>query len=112
MKIVYFVWAILPLALIWITVGSLWNRLVKNPGHDSISSYVGQTVFCSLGLVVAILVDQYWFHSFFADYLANQWIDSTAVSWLIYPAVLAIGAGFQQLYDKRGKEDVAKPHFH
>ncbi len=106
--VLYFIWALLPLVLLWSVLRAAGKKVVKTGGRESPAFYSKQLAFSVVMLAVAILIDKQFFEEL-APTLSDIGIEPRIVRWLIYPAIMTIAAVIQQkITDKRNAEGEAE----
>jgi hypothetical protein len=104
----YFIWAILPIALLWMTLQSGTKTALKTGKRDYPKNYFKELAFCSAAFVASIFLDKTMLaeESSFKLLLESLGIDHRLVRWLIYPAIIVLASVINQYFiDKKRKED-------
>jgi hypothetical protein len=105
--VVYFIWALLPLAQIVIAVRASVKKALKVGTQEEPKNYWRSVAFSLFALALAICLDKLLYESI-AELMESFELDARILRWLLYPAVLALLAVVQQIFiDKRNKEEEA-----
>ena len=91
----YFVWSLLPIALLFWTIKAVWKKTFKMSGREYPKERFSQLVFCTICFVIAIALDK-WFLASFLDTIRIEFFDTRIARWLIYPAILVFGGSIQK----------------
>jgi hypothetical protein len=102
-KIIYIIWGLLPLALYLIAIRAAMRRTVNAAGKEYPGEYLQQAIFCTIALVLAILVYEYWFDNLVVFFGYGD-TDVRVIGWLIYPLILFLLGAVQHRFLKK-KED-------
>lgn len=106
--IVYFIWALLPLAQIVIAIRASGKKVFKVGTQEEPKNYWRSVAFSLFAFAVAIGVDKLLYQSI-SDFMESYELDGRILRWLLYPAALALFAGIQQIsIDKKTKADEAE----
>ena len=103
MKFLYVIWALLPLALIFMSINAYLRRVTKRPGEEDIKNYLKQAVFCSIILAMAIGIDQTFYEGMIRIVSSNQSFISIARI-LLYPFLLLCIAYLQAIKNREYKK--------
>lgn len=109
--LLYFIWAILPLALLVMTLHTATKSALKAGKRDYPKNYFREFIFTTLMLGFSIIFDKTMLtpDSSFRLFIESFGIDYRLVRWLTYPAMVAILAMIQQHFiDKKNKADDAE----
>lgn len=98
--LLYFIWALLPVALLWITMKAAAKKVTNTGNREYPSNYLKQLIYSTIALIIAIIVDTTIFPSV-SELLASYGIEPRVVRWLIYPAILTLGAVIQEISIKK-----------
>ena len=106
--ILYLIWALLPLALLWITIKASAKAVTKTGKREYPKAYLSQLLLTTGIFLIAILIDSFLLPPI-ADELTSFGLDARLIRWLIYPALLAGVAVSRQVFiDKARKEEDAE----
>ena len=87
---VYIIWALLPLALISLTVWAVVKPWFGVRGREDSKDYFKQALFATLAFGLAIGIDQAFLNPFIESFAAEGDDTATIAHWLLYPAVLLV----------------------
>jgi len=106
--ILYFIWALLPILQLIITVKAAGKKVTNTGKREDPKYYSKSLIFSVVALLVAVFIDVQFFDNF-ADLVEDFGLDSRVPRWLIYPALLTAIAVIQQFFtDKKKKEEEAE----
>ena len=108
--ILYFIWAILPLALLWITIKAGTKSALNSGKREYPATYLRQLIFSIAAYLVSIFIDKKLLSpgDSLTDLIEGSGIDIRLVRWLTFPAIIATAAVIQQYFiDKKKKADEA-----
>jgi hypothetical protein len=109
--VLYLIWALLPLALFWLTVKSALKTALKSGTREYPKSYFKELLFSTVAFIVSIGIDRLFLapESVLVSFVEGFGIDHRLLRWLIYPAIITAAAMLQQVFiDRRIKEDDAE----
>ena len=109
--LLYFVWAILPFALLIMTLHTASKSALKTGKRDYPKNYLKETVFTTVMLIISIIFDKTMLaqDSSFRLFIETFGVDYRLVRWLTFPAIVTISAMIQQHFiDKKNKADNAE----
>ena len=103
MDTVYWIWALLPLTLLFITLRAIAKRVLKRPGIEYPGDYIKQVIYTTVFLFVAIGIDRFLLDDFLSTIPLGD-ADPRIIRWLLYPAVLGIAAYVQHIFDVKAEK--------
>ena len=102
--LLYFVWAILPLALLVMTLHTATKSALKAGKRDYPKNYFKELVFTTVMFVVSIVLDKTMLaqDSHLKIFIESFGVDARLIRWLIFPAIITVAAMVQQHFiDKK-----------
>ena len=102
---IYVIWALLPLALIALTVWAVLKPVFQVHGKEDSLDYFKQALFCTIGFGLAIAIDQTFLNGVIEMFAAEGDDSAMIAHWLLYPAVLVLMAQANKLLKSMGAKD-------
>ena len=103
-RILYILWLLLPLSFFLLALWAVVKPALGVSGRENAKQYSLQGFYCALGLALAIAIDQAsWFEGAI-EMLSFGWLDISVARWLLYPALLVLGAYIQRYVRKEEKQ--------
>lgn len=109
--LLYFVWGVLPFALGVMTLHTATKSVLKAGKRDYPKHYFKEFVFTCIMLCISIYLDKNLLaeDSALRIFIESFGLDYRIVRWLIYPAIITIGAMINQHFiNKRVKAENAE----
>lgn len=91
MKLLYFIWALLPLCLFWLCFWAKLKDWTGTFGKEYVADYISSAWFALIALGIAILFEIYVFPQLVIMTSFNE-DEAWVTSFLIYPVILLIMA--------------------
>ena len=112
MSILYILWLLLPLSFFLLAFWGLVKPYFNVYGKENVRLYMGQAVFCSVGLVIAILIDKSEWFADLVERLSVGMLDINVARWLLYPGVLLAMATAQKFIMKEQPKRIVSTRSH
>lgn len=96
----HYFWALLPFTFLMLFLWAISKKKFGVAGKENAGGYLSQFIFTSIGLVIAIYLEQNTLESLY-EALPLDFIDIAIPRFLCYPAVLVLGAYLQRLMSKK-----------
>jgi len=98
--LLYFVWGLLPLALLIMTLHTATKSALKTGKRDYPKNYFKELVFTTLMFVVSIVFDKQMLaqDSSLKLLVESFGVDARLIRWLLFPAIITIAAMIQQYF--------------
>lgn len=109
--LLYFIWALLPLALLVMTLHTATKAVLKTGKRDYPKNYFRELIFTTVMLGLSIFFDKTMLSpdSSLRLFIESFGIDYRLVRWLTYPALVTALAMIQQRFiDKKNKTENAE----
>lgn len=92
MSFYHFLWFLLPLLYLAITVKAFIKRRLKSKALEDEKDYFRHFIFCLVCYFVALLIDQRFGEEYLSQGILSEFGDADVFRWLLYPGVLLLCA--------------------
>lgn len=97
----YLFWVLLPLTFLMLFLWAISKKKFGVAGKENAWTYLNQCMFTAVGLAIAIYLDIHTLPAIYEAVPLQDFLDVSIPRFLLYPAVLLLGAQLQKVLSKK-----------